>query len=182
MFIRNVGVVLSRTKQLMLSFTIVIYTIGATAAEISYPLVTYKCNVEDDTIVLTNSMLDKNEGPTFKYSDEAGTFSPWNLVEIERTATRDRVVRTKTITRHCMLSSGKYTITLEPKVFSKNFSGPCGKSISSFFTVTNDGYNIKGRMPFENYCRGNAPIISRVTVFGKTSEVKLKRIPRYKFY
>jgi len=63
--------------------------------EVSYPLVTYKCNVEDDIITLTNSLLPEDEGPTFKYSDENGTYSPWDLVEISQSPSRTRVVRTK---------------------------------------------------------------------------------------
>ena len=82
----------------------------------------------------------------------------------------------------CTLSSGDYTVTIEPQVFSRNLSGTCGASISSAFTVTFDGFDIRERTPFEDYCRGNSPIITRVTVFGKTGEVKIKRIARYKFY
>jgi len=67
-------------------------------------------------------------------------------------------------------------------VFSRNLRGTCGASISSAFTVTFDGFDIKERTPFEDFCRGNSPIITRVTVFGKTGEVKIKRIARYKFY
>ena len=55
-----------------------------TAAEAIYPLVTYKCNPEADILTLTNSLLRNDEGASYQYSDEDGTFSPWNLVEIDR--------------------------------------------------------------------------------------------------
>lgn len=153
-----------------------------TAAEAIYPLITYKCNTEADIITLTNSLLRSDEGAAFNYSDEDGTYSPWDLVEIDRRAEHTRIVKTKKVTKKCTLSSGEYTITLEPQVFSRNLDGTCGATISSAFTVSFDGFDIKGRTPFEDYCRGNSPIITRVTIFGKTSEVKMKRIPRYKFY
>ena len=172
---------IKKLKQLVFSLTIVIYATGAIADDTNYPLVTYKCNPADDIITLTNSLLSNEEGPGYKYSDEDGTYSPWNLVEIDRRTSRTRIVHTKKIIKHCTLSSGEYTITLEPKVFNRNLSGTCGASISSTFIVTHDGYNIRGRTPFEDYCRGNSPVITRVTVFGKTEEVKIKRIPRYKF-
>ncbi len=156
--------------------------VDASAAETIYPLVTYKCNPDADIITLTNSLLKGPDGASYNYSDEDGTYSPWNLVEIDRRATHTRIIRTKKITKTCSLSSGDYTITLEPQVFSQNMSGACGASISSAFSVSYDGTSIKGRTPFESYCRGNSPIITRVTVFGKTSEVKIKRIARYKFY
>ncbi len=164
---------------LIISFA---YSAGATAAETIYPLITYKCNSVDDIITLTNSLLKGDEGAAYKYSDENGTYSPWDLVEITHKTKRTRIVRTKKITKTCTLSSGEYTITLEPQIFSRSLSGACGASISAAFTVTHDDFDIRGRTPFENYCRGNAPIITRVTVFGKTSEVKIKRIAKYKFY
>jgi len=159
-----------------------VFVAGAYTSETIYPLVTYKCNTEADIITLTNSLLKSDEGANFNYSDEDGTYSPWNLVEIDRKTENTRIVRTKKIVKTCKLSSGEYTITLEPQVFSRNLSGSCGASISSAFTVTYDGIDIKERTPFEDYCRGNSPIITRVTIFGKTSEVKIKRIARYKFY
>ena len=181
MFIWVTVMVMSKMIQLVLAFIVAAYATSVAADDVSYPLVTYKCNVEDDIITLTNSLLNNEEGPGFRYSDEDGTYSPWNLVEIERRPSRTRIVRTKKITRKCTLSTGEYTVTIEPKVFNRNMSGTCGATISSSFTVSHDGYNIKGRTPFEDYCRGNSPVITRVTVFGKTGDVKIKRIPRYKF-
>jgi len=152
------------------------------AAETIYPLVTYKCDPAADIATLTNSLLKSDEGASYQYSDEKGTYSPWNLVEIDRSTERTRIVKTKKIIKTCKLSSGEYTITLEPQVFSRTLSGACGASISSAFTVTFDEFDIKERTPFEDFCRGNSPIITRVTVFGKTKEIKIKRIARYKFY
>lgn len=176
---------MTKTKPLLgqcLLLCLAIFANTVSAADAVYPLVTYKCNTEDDIITLTNSLLSNEEGASFNYSDEDGTYSPWNLVEIDRRTERTRIVKTRKIEKKCTLSSGEYTVTLEPQVFSRNLSGTCGASISTAFTVEYDGFDIKERTPFEDFCRGNSPIITRVTVFGKTSEVKIKRIPRYKFY
>lgn len=173
---------MTKLKVLIFSFATTAYMAGATAAEAIYPLVTYKCNVEADIITLTNSLLKSDEGAAFNYSDEDGTYSPWNLVEIDRREEHTRIVKTKKVVKKCTLSSGEYTITLEPQIFSRNLNGTCGATISSAITVSFDGFDIKERTPFEDYCRGNSPIITRVTVFGKTGEVKTKRIARYKFY
>ena len=156
--------------------------VSATAADAIYPLVTYKCNPEADIFTLTNSLLKSDEGATYQYSDEDGTYSPWNLVEIDRKSERTSIVRTSKITRSCKLSSGEYTVTLEPQVFSRDLDGTCGASISSAFTITFDGIDIQERTPFEDFCLGNSPIITRVIVFGKTRDVKIKRVPRFTFY
>lgn len=173
---------MSKLKPIILLIAITANTAGAAAAEIIYPLITYKCNPQADIITLSNSLLKSDEGAAFKYSDEDGTYSPWDLVEIDRRTERTRIVHTRKITKTCNLSSGDYTITLEPHVFNRNMTESCGASISSSFTVSHDGVDIQARTPFEDYCRGNSPIITRVTVFGKTGEVKIKRIARHKFY
>jgi len=178
----DMNMIMNRFRFLILLFATSTYAAGVAAAETAYPLITYKCNEEADIITLTNSILKGKEGASYKYADEDGTYSPWNLVEIDRRPERIRIVKTKKVVKTCKLSSGEYTITLEPQVFSRNLSGTCGTSISSAFTVTFDGFDIQGRTPFEDYCRGNSPIITRVTVFGKTGEVKIKHLPRYKFY
>jgi hypothetical protein len=177
-----VNIVMTKLKSLILFFATSTYVAAASAAETIYPLITYKCNPEADIITLTNSLLKGAEGASYNYSDEDGTYSPWNLVDIDRRSAQTRIIRTKKITKTCTLSSGEYTITLEPQIFSQNLSDACGASISSAFTISHDGIDIKERTPFEVYCEGNSPIITRVTVFGKTREVKIKHIARSKFY
>jgi len=173
---------MTKLRLLTLFLIAITHATSLFAAETIYPLVTYKCNPEADIATLTNSLLKSDEGASYKYSDEEGTFSPWNLVEIDRSTERTRIVKTKKISKTCTLSSGDYIITIEPQVFSQTLSGVCGASISSAFTITYDDIDIKERTPFEDFCRGNSPIITRVTVFGKTREIKVKRIARYKFY
>ena len=171
-----------KSKLLMLAFVIAANAAETYANEAIYPLVTYKCNPEADIVTLTNSLVPSDEGAAYHYSDSKGTYSPWDLVEINNRSEGTRIVRTKKITKQCKLSSGEYTITLEPQVFNRDLDGDCGASISSAFTVTHADTEIQQRTPFEDYCHGNSPIITRVTVFGRTGEVKIKRIARSKFY
>jgi hypothetical protein len=155
---------------------------GAAFAETYYPLITYKCDIDADIITITNTLLHTDEGKKFTYSDTDGTYSPWDMVDIEHKNNSSRITRTRKLAKTCKLSSGEYQTTLEPQVFSRDLSGRCGASISGAVTVEFDGIDIQERLPFEDYCHGNAPIITRVTVFGKTSEVKIKRIAKYNFY
>jgi hypothetical protein len=168
--------------RLFIFFCFTTSAVSASAAEAVYPLITYKCNQEADMLTLTNSLLQSDEGATYQYSDEDGTYSPWNLVEIDRKSERTSIVRTSKINRSCKLSTGEYPVSLEPQVFSRDLDSTYGASISSAFIITYDGLDIQERTPFEDFCRGNSPIITRVTVFGKTREVKIKRVPRFSFY
>ena len=173
---------MAKLKLLTLFFIIAGYASATRATDVIYPLVTYKCDPEADIITLTNSLINSDEGASYQYSEEKGTYSPWDLVEINRQAEGTRIVRTKKISRRCVLSTGEYTITLEPQVFNRNLDGDCGSSISSAFTVSHNAVDIQQRTPFEDYCSGNSPVITRVTVFGKTGQVKIKHIPRSRFY
>ena len=155
---------------------------GPALAETFYPLITYKCDTGADIITITNTLLRTEEGKNYSYSDAEGTYSPWDLVDIENSGATSRITHTRKIAKSCELSSGKYLTILEPQIFSRDLSGRCGASISAAVTVEYDDIDIQERLPFEDYCHGNAPIITRVTVFGKTSEVKIKRIAKYNFY
>lgn len=174
--------VINKLRLIIVLSAATLYAASLSASEAIYPLVTYKCNPDADIITLTNSLLKGSEGASYNYSDKNGTYSPRNLVDIDQSTDRTRIIRTKKIIKTCKLSSGDYTVTLEPQVFSQTMQGTCGASISSAFTISFDGIDIQQRTPFEDYCKGNSPVITRVTVFGKTSQVKIKRLARHRFY
>jgi len=146
------------------------------------PLITYRCDTAANIIVITNSLLTPGEAKNFDFSDASGTYSPWDLVEIDQTRKKTSPLKNSKIIKKCALSTGEYTTTLEPKIFSRDLTGSCGTSISGAVTIELDGFEVLEKKAFEDYCHGNAPIITRITVFGATKEIKIKRIPKYKFY
>lgn len=147
-----------------------------------YPLISYDCNTEADILTITNSLLPADENAGFNYSAEDGTYSPWDMVEIDRKDDHTLIIRSSKVERICELSSGEYQVIIEPQIFSRNLSGHCGENISGAISINHDDAELLQRTPFEDFCLGNAPIIIRISVFGKTGEYKIKRIPKYKFY
>ncbi len=158
------------------------WTVPASAADTIYPLISYKCDTDADILTITNSLLKGDTGADFKYSAEAGTYSPWDMVEIARKTDSTRIIKSSKVSNSCKLSNGVYTVVLEPHIFSKNLDGLCGANISGAVTINFDEVELLERTAFEDHCKGNAPIITRITVFGKTGEYKIKRIAKYKFY
>mgnify|MGYP001823782467 FL=1 len=152
------------------------------AADTIYPLITYQCDTDADVLTITNSLLKGGKGVNFNYSAEDGTYSPWDMVEIAHQTDSTRIIKATKETTICKLSSGEYTVILEPQIFSKDLNGSCGATISGAVTIILDGFELLERTAFEDYCHGNAPIITRITVFGKTGEYSIKRIAKYKFY
>ena len=173
---------LPRKVILLVLVCILNWTVAASAAEALYPLITYKCDADADILTITNSLLKGDLSANFQYSAKDGTYSPWDMVEIAHKTDSTRIIKSTKVTNNCKLSSGEYTITLEPQIFSKDLNGQCGATISGAVTIIFDGIELLERTAFEDYCHGNAPIITRITVFGKTGEYKIKRIAKYKFY
>ena len=152
------------------------------AADAYYPLITYKCDTDADMLTITNSLLKGETGKNFRYSADEGTYSPWDMVEIAHKTHSTRIIKSTKISNNCKLSSGEYAVILEPQIFSKDLDSLCGATISGAVTVSLDGIEVLERTAFEDYCQGNTPIITRITVFGKTGEYKIKRIAKYRFY
>ncbi|MDH3342294.1 MAG: hypothetical protein OEM07_01065 [Gammaproteobacteria bacterium] len=149
----------------------------------SYPLITYKCDVKKDILLVTNSILKDGKEIGFKYSDTDGTYSPWDMVTIEDNVITD----TSSIKKECKLSSGAYTIVLEPQVFNPRLSdqkldGFCGATISTAITIVFKNVEIQERKPFEFHCSGNTKVITGVKIIGETGEIKFREVPRYKYY
>ena len=120
------------------------------------PLITYRCDNAADILVITNSLLTPSEAKTFQFSDDKGTYNPWDLVKIDPVKHKTSPLSNKTIVKKCTLSSGKYTATIAPKIFSNDISGPCGTSISGTVSIEYDGFEIFEKRAFEDYCHGNA--------------------------
>jgi len=146
------------------------------------PLITYRCDAAADIITITNTLLTPEEAKIYVFSDENGTYNPWDQVKIDPVNKRTSPIHNKKIVKKCMLSSGEYTTIIEPKIFNRDLTSTCGSAISAAVTIEFDGIEILEKRAFEDFCHGNAPIITRITVFGKTTETRLKRIPKYKFY
>lgn len=147
-----------------------------------YPLITYQCDPDADILTITNSVLKGDEGANFEYSADDGTYTPWDMVEIARNTDSTRIIKSTKVSRHCKLSSAAYNVVLEPHIFSTDLEGQCGDIISGAVTISAGENELLARTAFEDYCLGEAPIITRITVFGKTGQYKIKRIAKYEFY
>ena len=158
------------------------WEVPASASDAIYPLISYKCDIDADILTITNSLLKGDAGANFKYSAEDGTYSPWDMVEIARKTDSTKIIKSSKVTNSCKLSRGVYTTVLEPKIFSEDLDGQCGANISGAVTIVFNESELLERTAFEDHCQGEAPIITRITVFGKTGEYKIKRIAKYEFY
>ena len=173
----------SRNKSVLIALVVILNGLMPVyAVNDLYPLITYKCDPEADILTITNSLLRGEAGASYEYSAENGTYSPWDMVETARQTDTTRIIKSSKVTNSCALSNGDYTVILEPQIFSKDLNGQCGSTISGAVTVIFDDNDLLERTAFEDFCHGNAPIITRITVFGKTGDYKIKRIPKYKFY
>ena len=152
------------------------------AADSVYPLITTKCDAEANVLTITHSLLKSHDGKAPDYAAADGTYSLWDMVTVAHETDSTRIIKSTKATRRCRLSSGEYTVILEPQIFSEDLESQCGAMISGAVTVTHEGNEILERTAFEENCDDKTPIITRITVFGKTTDYKIKRIPKSKFY
>ena len=151
----------------------------AVAAEQLYPVVTYVCSPDEDAIKIKNEVKWGNEGKAIKYSDEEGIYNPWDWVGRDEAG---NYTEEKMIELSCQLNKNIYKILIKPKLFSTHPSDKCGDRVSATISVIRGGSILLDRKDFESFCHGNAPIIRGIKVEGKTGEVKLYPVPKYKFY
>lgn len=154
-----------------------IYTSNLLAKD-SFPLITYECDTAKDILLVTNTLLKDGKEKDFKYSDADGTYSPWDWVTIKD----NKITDSSSIKKECKLSGAKYTIILEPQVFNSNLDGFCKNIISTAITILSNSEVIKERKAFEFHCVGNTKIITGIKVIGKTGQIKIREVPRHKYY
>ena len=169
-------------KAVIVALAVALKGAAAMAEETVYPLITTQCDAEANVLTITHSLLKSDQGDVSDYTAADGTYSLWDMVTVAHKTDSTRIIKSTKATRRCKLSSGDYTVILEPQVFSKDLGSQCGAMISGAVTVIHDGSEILERTAFEENCDDEAPIITRITVFGKTAEYKIKRIPKSRFY
>ena len=53
---------------------------------------------------------------------------------------------------------------------------------SMFRIILADNKEIQERKAFEFHCSGNTKVITGIKVIGKTGKIKIRAVPRYKYY
>ena len=172
-----------RSRFIGLTFAVTLSWAGVVAAvDKPYPFITVKCDTEADVLTITNALLKDEKGVMPNENDADDRYSPWDMVEIARRSDSTRIIKSTKANTSCRLSSGEYTVVVEPQIFNKDLDSRCGETISGAVTIMRDGVEVLERTAFEEYCHGNVPVITRITFFGKTGEHKIKRIPKSRFY
>ena len=154
----------------------------AIAVEKAYPMIKVECDRQADVLTITNTLLKGETGANFKFSAADGTYSVWDMVEVAHQTDTTRIIKSSKTSTTCVLSSGEYNVVLEPQIFSNDVDSRCRETISGAVTVRRDGLEVLGRTAFEEYCHGDRPIITRITVFGETGDYKIKHIAKDLFY
>ncbi|MCW9013482.1 MAG: hypothetical protein OQL06_06830 [Gammaproteobacteria bacterium] len=167
----------------ILALVIFLCLYQATAiAEQSYPIITYTCDAEKDLLKIKNEVKWGDQGKNFPYSDEQGTYNPWEWVAFREREGRRLLSESKKIELSCQLSSNLYKVILQPKIFNVNYLARCGDKISTKVTIFRGGVALLDSKELEQFCHGNAPIIRGIKVLGSTGEVKLYKVAKHKFY
>lgn len=154
----------------------------AMAEDVAYPIITITCDDENDVLKIKNEVKWNDAGKLFAFSEEDGTYNPWDWVKITAVSGQQTIIEKKTPELSCQLSNNLYKIVLKPKIFNHNYTGKCGNRLSAVVTVFRGGSIIVDEKALEEFCHGNAPVIRGIKVLGKSGQVKYYKIAKYKFF
>ena len=152
-------------------------------AEEAYPVITYECNTAENVLKIKSEVMWDEEGRNFKYSAAAGTYNPWDWVDIVKVAEGGKLINKKPpLQLTCQLGRFTYRILLEAKVFNRNYDGNCGNRLSIIATIYRGGTLLVDNKEFESFCHGNAPVVRGIKISGDTGEVNVVTVPKFQFY
>jgi hypothetical protein len=149
-----------------------------------YPVVTFECNTNENSLKLKSEVKWDDEGRNFKYSVAEGTYNPWDWVSISKIAdgTASLVTAKPPLELSCKLGRDTYKILLEPKIFNRNYEGNCGKQLSVIATIYRGNILLLERKEFESFCHGNAPVVRGIKIDAGSGDVKIVTVPKFQFY
>jgi len=159
---------------------IVSWSVSADSSR-AWPIITFTCDKSKNEVKLKNEIKWGEKGERFPFSEEQGTYNPWELVEMEDRGTRTLVSEKKTLDLSCELKATNYRFVIRPKIFNPNFKGRCGDRLSVKVSVYKDKYTILENKDMEPYCHGNTLILRGIKVQGGSNKVKLYEVPRSRF-
>ena len=140
----------------------------------------YVCDSKNDQLIVTyDSAVDTNGQPTLK-THSSTQWNPWDLVI---TNDHDHIGLVKTVTRHCKLSDGTYTISISASPGNFNVQGRCGAWMTASAKVSKGNKVIESIDRFETDCQDTtSPIINRVTITPHAGKAIVTTIPWDEFY
>jgi hypothetical protein len=154
----------------------------AMAEDIAYPIITVTCDDANDVLKIKNEVKWNEAGKNFPFSEQDGTYNPWDWVKISVLKDTQTLIPQKELELSCQLSNNLYKIVLKPKIFNHNYTAKCGNRLSAIVTVFRGGSILVEDKALEEFCLGNSPVIRGIKVFGKSGQVKYYRIARHKFF
>ena len=152
-------------------FLIILFFLPAVSfADQYFPALQYKCSHDDNKIYITNVGSYQEKG---HYIDlDRAVINPWSLVTIKGDD-HPVITKQKSETLSCSLKNGKYTVSIQPLVYSRKILGRCGATISSYVSVEKDGKSILAKTAIEDNCLDKPPKIKRITIDDSNGKVEL---------
>lgn len=141
-------------------------------------VVRYNCDRSNDQIVIeyiggVNEAFDelmKNKG--------ANAWYPWDLVTVDRS--QQRIVKTKTILRSCILSDGEYKIAIGPEPGNWNIQGQLGARMSAWVEISKNGKQILRKILEDVW--HDQPIVSKIVLKAKEKRPAIIEVNEGDFY
>jgi hypothetical protein len=153
-------------------------TVTPAAADWFHRLVGYKCDTENNQVILTYRGAYNEAGEEMMRNKGPQEWDPWSL---SKTNDDGSFGTRTTVQGQCRLKEGLYEIEIGPAPMDKNISGPCGANMSAWARVRKGSKLILDRHDFEAYCHPGDPVTTEIVIRSGGREVVMKKMPRYRF-
>ena len=142
-------------------------------------LVGYKCDTENNAVVLTYRGAYNEDGERMIKNKGPQEWDPWSLT---KTDGRGIFSRRKTVGGECQLKDGSYKIEIGPQPMNTNINGRCGAAMTAWAEVWQGLKVILARQNFEVYCLGDHPVTTEILIRSGGREIVMKKVPSAEFY
>lgn len=147
----------------------------------AWPIITFTCDKENNQLKIRNEIKWGDEGKNFPFDAEKGTYNPWHLVKLEKTAAGVQVTEARRLDLSCRLFGGEYHVEIHPRIFNHNFDGLCGNRLSVRVSIYSGEDVLLEDRELEKFCTGNSSIVRGIKVNGINRKLKVYEVPRSRF-
>jgi hypothetical protein len=108
------------------------------SAEDDRRIVSYNCDTANDQIIVEYLCCGNEKFNELKDKKLSNVWYPWDLV----TTNKSLIIKVKEIIRTCVLSDGKYKVTIGPEPGNWNILGEEGASMAAWVKISKNGKEV----------------------------------------
>jgi hypothetical protein len=151
------------------------------SAEDNRRIITYNCDTANDQIIIEYLCCGDETFEALTNKKVSNAWYPWDLVTADKSG--NHIIKTKKIIKTCVLSDGKYKITIGPEPGNWNLQGEHGGDLSAWVEISKNGKKVIHKIMEDNWDWGsNKRIVSKIIFKAKKPQPNIIEVTLDEFY